>query len=208
MLSNLSENFINNLGKDFEVLYEQVKDIVPDLNKWQLNNGYLFDEEKNVKVLFTETKKNGVLCNRVNLKDLSGKEEISIRFYGDKFFFEKEKSTPYEDNIKTSTYLFDENNYIKKIYAFGCNEDYITLGVYFNKNNYKIEITLDSNLDKDKLESLLNKCDILNIRMCEGQKDIALLLENIYFDNFYYEYTERGIDNKDTYVVKKKMIST
>lgn len=205
MLSNLSENFINNLGKDFEVLYEQVKDIVPDLNKWQLNNGYLFDEEKNVRVLFTETKKNGVLCNEVNLKDLGNKEEISMRFYNDKFFFEKEKSTPYEDSIKTSTYLFDEKDYIKKIYAFGCNEDYITLGVYFNKNNSKIEITLDSNLDKDKLESLLNKYDILNIRMCEGQKDIALLLESIYFGNFYYEYTDRSVDNKDTYVVKKKI---
>ena len=205
MLSNLSENFINNLGKDFEVLYEQVKDIVPDLNKWQLNNGYLFDEEKNVRVLFTETKKNGVLCNEVNLKDLGNKEEISMRFYNDKFFFEKEKSTPYEDSIKTSTYLFDEKDYIKKIYAFGCNEDYITLGVYFNKNNSKIEITLDSNLDKDKLESLLNKYDILNIRMCEGQKDIALLLESIYFGNFYYEYTDRSVDNKDTYVIKKKI---
>lgn len=205
MLSNLSDNFINNLGKDFEVLYEQVKDIVPDLNKWQLNNGYLFDEEKNVRVLFTETKKNGVLCNKVNLKDLGSKEEISMRFYNDKFFFEKEKSTPYEDSIKTSTYLFDEKDYIKKIYAFGCNEDYITLGVYFNKNNSKIEITLDSNLDKDKLENLLNKYDILNIRMCEGQKDIALLLESIYFGNFYYEYTDRSIDNKDTYVVKKKI---
>ena len=205
MLSNLSENFINNLGKDFEVLYEQVKDIVPDLNEWQLNNGYLFDEEKNVRVLFTETKKNGVLCNQVNLKDISSKEEISMRFYRDKFFFEKEKSTPAEDSIKTSTYLFDEKDYIKKIYSFVCNEDYITLGVYFNKNNSKINVTLDSNLDKEKLEGLLNKYDILNIRMCEGQKDIALLLESIYFGNFYYEYTDRGIDNKDTYVIKKKI---
>lgn len=204
MLSNLSESFINNLGKDFEILYEQVKDIVPDLNKWQLNNGYLFDEEKNVRVLFTETKKNGVLCNKVNLKDLGSKEEISMRFYDDKFFFEKEKSTPYEDSIKTSTYLFDEKDYIKKIYSFVCNEDYITLGIYFNKNNSKIEITLDSNLDKEKLEGLLNKYDILNIRMCEGQKDIALLLESIYFGNFYYEYTERSVDNKDTNLTKKR----
>ena len=205
MLSNLSENFINNLGKDFEVLYEQVKDIVPDLNKWQLNNGYLFDEENNVRVLFIETKKNGVLCNKVNLKDLSSKEEISMSFYSDKFFFEKEKSTPAEDSIKTSTYLFDEKDYIKKIYSFVCNEDYITLGVYFNKNNSKIDVTLNSNLDKEKLEGLLNKYDILNIRMCEGQKDIALLLESIYFGNFYYEYTDRDVDNKDTYVIKKKI---
>ncbi len=205
MLSNLSENFINNLGKDFEVLYEQVKDIVPDLNKWQLNNGYLFDEENNVRVLFIETKKNGVLCNKVNLKDLSSKEEISMSFYSDKFFFEKEKSTPAEDSIKTSTYLFDEKDYIKKIYSFVCNEDYITLGVYFNKNNSKINVTLNSNLDKEKLEGLLNKYDILNIRMCEGQKDIALLLESIYFGNFYYEYTDRDVDNKDTYVIKKKI---
>ena len=205
MLSNLSENFINNLGKDFEVLYEQVKDIVPDLNKWQLNNGYLFDEENNVRVLFIETKKNGVLCNKVNLKDLSSKEEISMSFYSDKFFFEKEKSTPAEDSIKTSTYLFDEKDYIKKIYSFVCNEDYITLGVYFNKNNSKINVTLDSNLDKEKLEGLINKYDILNIRMCEGQKDIALLLESIYFGNFYYEYTDRDVDNKDTYVIKKKI---
>ena len=205
MLSNLSENFINNLGKDFEVLYEQVKDIVPDLNKWQLNNGYLFDEENNVRVLFIETKKNGVLCNKVNLKDLSSKEEISMSFYSDKFFFEKEKSTPAEDSIKTSTYLFDEKDYIKKIYSFVCNEDYITLGVYFNKNNSKINVTLNSNLDKEKLEGLINKYDILNIRMCEGQKDIALLLESIYFGNFYYEYTDRDVDNKDTYVIKKKI---
>lgn len=205
MLSNLSENFINNLGKDFEVLYEQVKDIVPDLNKWQLNNGYLFDEGNNVRVLFTETKKNGILCNKVNLKDFSSKEEISMSFYSDKFFFEKEKSTPAEDSIKTSTYLFDEKDYIKKIYSFVCNEDYITLGVYFNKNNSKINVTLNSNLDKEKLEGLLNKYDILNIRMCEGQKDIALLLEGIYFGNFYYEYTDRGVDNKDTYVIKKKI---
>ena len=205
MLSNLSDNFKNNLGKDFEVLYDQVKDIVPDLNKWQLNNGYLFDEEKNVRVLFTETKKNGILCNKVNLKNLNNKEEISMRFYNDKFFFEKEKRTPYEDSIKTSTYLFDEKDYIKKVYTFGCNEDYITLGVYFNKNNSNIDITLDSNLDKDKLENLLSKYDILNIRMCEGQKDIALLLESIYFGNFYYEYTDRSVDNKDTYVIKKKI---
>jgi hypothetical protein len=206
MLSNLSENFINNLGKDFEVLYDQVKDIVPDLNKWQLNNGYLFDEEKNIRVLFTETKKNGILCNKVYLKDLNSKEEIIMRFYDDKFFFEKEKSTPYEDSIRTSTYLFNEKDYVKKIYAFGCNEDYITLGIYLNKDNSKIEVTLDSNLDKDKLENILSKYDILNIRMCEGQKDIALLLESIYFGNFYYEYTERSIDNKDTYVIKKKEI--
>lgn len=206
MLSNLSENFINNLGKDFEVLYDQVKDIVPDLNKWQLNNGYLFDEEKNIRVLFTETKKNSVLCNKIYLKDLNSKEEIIMRFYDDKFFFEKEKSTPYEDSIRTSTYLFNEKDYVKKIYAFGCNEDYITLGIYLNKDNSKIEVTLDSNLDKDKLENILSKYDILNIRMCEGQKDIALLLESIYFGNFYYEYTERSIDNKDTYVIKKKEI--
>lgn len=206
MLSNLSENFINNLGKDFEVLYDQVKDIVPDLNKWQLNNGYLFDEEKNIRVLFTETKKNGILCNKIYLKDLNSKEEIIMRFYDDKFFFEKEKSTPYEDSIRTSTYLFNEKDYVKKIYAFGCNEDYITLGIYLNKDNSKIEVTLDSNLDKDKLENILSKYDILNIRMCEGQKDIALLLESIYFGNFYYEYTERSIDNKDTYVIKKKEI--
>ena len=141
MLSNLSDSFINNLGKDFEVLYEQIKDIIPNLNGWQLNNGYLFDEK----------------------------------------------------------------DYIKKIYAFRCNEDYITLGVYFNKNNSKIELYLNSNLDKGKLESILSKYDILNIRMCEGQKDISLLLESIYFGNFYYEYTDRVVDNKDTYMIKKKI---
>ena len=86
MLSNLSDSFINNLGKDFEVLYEQIKDIIPNLNGWQLNNGYLFDEEKRVVVLFTETKKNGVLCNEVNLKNLDNKEEINIKIYNDKFF--------------------------------------------------------------------------------------------------------------------------
>ena len=128
-----------------------------------------------------------------------------MSFYSDKFFFEKEKSTPAEDSIKTSTYLFDEKDYIKKIYSFVCNEDYITLGVYFNKNNSKLNVTLNSNLDKEKLEGLLNKYDILNIRMCEGQKDIALLLESIYFGNFYYEYTDRDVDNKDTYVIKKKI---
>ena len=186
MLSNLSDSFINNLGKDFEVLYEQIKDIIPNLNGWQLNNGYLFDEEKRVVVLFTETKKNGVLCNEVNLKNLNNKEEINIKIYNDKFFF-------------------DEKDYIKKIYAFRCNEDYITLGVYFNKNNSKIELYLNSNLDKGKLENILSKYDILNIRMCEGQKDISLLLESIYFSNFYYEYTDRVVDNKDTYMIKKKI---
>ena len=205
MLSNLSDSFINNLGKDFEVLYEQIKDIIPNLNGWQLNNGYLFDEEKRVVVLFTETKKNGVLCNEVNLKNLNNKEEINIKIYNDKFFFEKKKSNYAEDSVKTSTYLFDEKDYVKKIYAFRCNEDYITLGVYFNKNNSKIELYLNSNLDKGKLESILNKYDILNIRMCEGQKDISLLLESIYFGNFYYEYTDRVVDNKDTYMIKKKI---
>ena len=205
MLSNLSDSFINNLGKDFEVLYEQIKDILPNLNGWQLNNGYLFDEEKRVVVLFTETKKNGVLCNEVNLKNLNNKEEINIKIYNDKFFFEKKKSNYAEDSVKTSTYLFDEKDYIKKIYAFRCNEDYITLGVYFNKNNSKIELYLNSNLDKGKLESILSKYDILNIRMCEGQKDISLLLESIYFGNFYYEYTDRVVDNKDTYMIKKKI---
>ena len=31
------------------------------------------------------------------------------------------------------------------------------------------------------------------------------LLESIYFGNFYYEYTDRVVDNKDTYMIKKKI---
>ena len=203
MLSNLSESFINSLGKDFEVLYNQIKDIVPDLNSWQLNNGYLFDEKRKVRVLFTQTNKNGILCNKVDLKNIDSKDEISMKIFNNKFFFEKKKNTLYEDSIKTSTYLFDEDDYVKKIYSFVCNEDYITLGIYYNKKENKVETTLDTNLDNNKLESLLSKYDILNIRLCEGHKDIALLLESIYFSNFYYEYSDRIIDNKDTNIKKK-----
>jgi hypothetical protein len=186
MLSNLSESFINNLGVDCDIICEPLKNIMPSVTEWQLKQGYFYDEDKKIKVMFKEDKpKKGMPYNKIIITDSITNQITCLKVYKDKLFCEKNLITSDEDNIKTSTYLFDEEEYTKKIYSFVFNDDYITIGIEYNKVNNKMNVSLNTNLDEEKVTDILSNYDILNIRMCEEKKDIADLLKMIYFDSFY-----------------------
>ena len=185
MLSKLSESFINNLGVDCDIICESLKDVMPSVTEWQLSQGYFYDEDKKVKIILKEDKpKKGMPYNSIIITDAIANQVTWLKVYKDKLFCEKNIITSNEDKIKASTYLFDEEEYTKKIYSFVYNNDYITVGVHYDKVNNKMEVSLNTNLDEEKVADILSNYDILNIRMCEEKKDIADLLKNIYFDSF------------------------